>query len=304
MPESNMMSGLAVVEPAVARDGSSASQRLDLDRLTLATDAAPSGGLVDQLRELYRQRDLLVLWAMRDVKVRYKQSLLGVAWAILQPLSIMLIFTMIFSMIARMPSDGLPYPLFSYVALLPWTLLATAFTTAVPSLTANMNLVSKVYFPREILPIAAVAASVVDFLVASLIFIVMMVFYGVSVGPAIVWVPVILLVQLALMLGLTMWASALNVFYRDIRFVVPLVTQLWMYVTPVIYPLSLVPERFRTLYMLNPMASIVESYRRALLLDEPPDFLNLGISALIALCALCLGYRYFKHAEQRFADLI
>jgi lipopolysaccharide transport system permease protein len=258
----------------------------------------------EQLRELYRHRDLLVLWTLRDVKVRYKQSLLGVAWAILQPLSIMLIFTLIFSMIARMPSDGLPYPLFSYVALLPWTMLATALTTAVPSLTTNMNLVSKVYFPREILPIAAVLASVVDFLVASVIFVVLMLLYGVSVGPAIVALPLLVLVQLALMLGLTMWASALNVFYRDIRFVVPLATQLWMYVTPVIYPVSLVPERFRPLYMLNPMATVVEGYRRALLLDQPPDLGSLGLAAVVSLVALWSGYRYFKRAELQFADVI
>jgi len=246
----------------------------------------------------------LVLWTQRDIKVRYKQSLLGIAWAILQPFSIMVIFTAVFSLIVRMPSDGVPYPLFSYSALLPWTMLSTSLTMGVPSLVNNVNLVNKVYFPREVLPIAAVAASLVDLLVASAVFAGLMLYYGVVPNPSAVVVPLVLAVQVALILGVVLWASALNVFYRDIRFIVPLATQLWMYVTPVIYPVSLVPERFRTLYMLNPMASIIDSYRRVLLLGQYPEPGYLLVAATIAAVFLVLGYRYFKRAELQFADLI
>lgn len=294
--------GADVISEASSRNGTAVPDAKPFG-LRVA-ESTGSSSVIDQLHELFRHRDLLILWTMRDIRVRYKQSVLGVAWAILQPLSIMLIFTVIFSYIARMPSDGVPYPLFSFAALLSWTLLATAFSTAVPSLVTNMNLVSKVYFPREILPIAAVLASLVDFLVACLVFVPMMIYYQVPLSWTILTVPLIVVVQLALILGMTMWAAALNVFYRDIRFVVPLATQLWMYVTPVIYPVSLVPERFRWLYMMNPMASLVDGYRRTLLLHELPDFTYLALAALVSLLSLWMGYRYFKQAEARFADLI
>lgn len=256
------------------------------------------------LRELYAHRDLLLLWTLRDLKIRYKQSFLGVAWAVIQPLSIMVIFTLIFSYITHIPSDGTPYPLFSYAALLPWTLLSTSLTVAIPSLVNNMNLVTKTSFPREVLPIAGVAASLVDFGIAAIVFVGMYVVYGVHVAPSLVVVPLILIVQIILVLGIALWASALNVFYRDIRFVVPLATQLWMYATPVIYPISLVPARFRELYMLNPMASIIDGYRRALLDGGYPDWGSLALAAAISLVIFVFGYRYFKSAELQFADRI
>ncbi|HEX5418136.1 MAG TPA: ABC transporter permease, partial [Chloroflexota bacterium] len=261
-------------------------------------------GMVSDLRTLYQYRDLLVLWAMRDIRVRYKQSFLGVAWAIIQPLSVMVIFTVIFSLIARLPSDGAPYPLFSYSALLPWTLLSTALTMAVPSLVNNLSLVTKTYFPREILPIAAVLASLLDFLIAAVVFVAMMLYYHTRVGPVVLLVPVILILQLFLVFGITLWAAALNVFYRDIRFVVPLATQLWMYLTPIIYPLSMVPERFRPLYLLNPMAGFVEAYRRTLVLSQYPDWPYLGLAGLVSVLTFVLGYGFFKRAETHFADLI
>ncbi len=260
--------------------------------------------MVKYLRELYRHRDLLILWTIRDVKVRYKQSILGAAWAVIQPISIMVVFTLIFSLIARLPSDGQPYPIFSYSALLPWTLLSTSLTVAIPSLVNNMSLVTKTYFPREILPIAAVAASFVDFLISAVVFAAMMIFYHVTIAPSLVVVPLLLVAQLVLILGVAFWASALNVFYRDIRFVLPLVTQIWMYVTPVIYPISMVPERFRGLYMLNPMAGIIDGYRRALLLGQYPEWGYLGLATAVSVAILLFGYRYFKQAEAQFADLI
>ncbi len=216
----------------------------------------------------------------------------------------MVIFTLIFSFIARIPSDGLPYPIFSYSALLPWTLLSTSLTMAVPSLVNNMNLVTKVYFPREILPIAAVAASFVDFLVAGMIFVGLMAYYGFSIGISAVFIPLILAAQVLLIVGVTLWASALNVFYRDIRFVIPLAVQLWMYLTPIIYPVSIVPEQYRPFYMLNPMASIVDGYRRVLLLGQYPDAVYLAFATMLAIAILAFGYRYFKQAELKFADLI
>jgi len=260
--------------------------------------------MIQYLRELHHYRDLLLLWILRDIKVRYKQSILGVGWAVIQPLSSMVIFTVIFSSIAHVPSDGLPYPLFSYSALLPWTLLSTSLTVAVPSLVNNMNLITKSPFPREILPISAVLASLADFSVATIVFAGMMIYYHVTVNLSLVVAPLILIVQLALILGVTMWASALNVFYRDIRFVIPLATQLWMYMTPIIYPLSMVPEGFRGLYVLNPMAGIVDSYRCTILLAEYPNWLYLGISTGISLLVFISGYYSFKKSEPHFADLI
>jgi lipopolysaccharide transport system permease protein len=260
--------------------------------------------MVSHLRELYAHRDLLLLWTLRDVKVRYKQSLLGAAWAVIQPLTIMVVFTLVFSVFAKIPSDGVPYPLFSFSALVPWTLLSTAMTVAVPSLVNNMNLVTKTYFPREILPLAAVAAALVDFGIATVIFVAMLVVYRSPIGLAVVVVPLLLVVQLTLTLGITLWAAALNVFYRDLRFVVPLGLQLWMYATPIIYPLSLVPARYRALYLLNPMASIIDGYRAALLHNTFPSGPPLLAGTLVSVAIFVLGYRYFKHAEPQFADLI
>jgi lipopolysaccharide transport system permease protein len=256
------------------------------------------------MRELYRYRDLLWMWTVRDIKVRYKQSLLGAAWAILQPLSLMLIFNVIFSYFVRVPTEGIPYPIFSYSALLPWTFFAASVSFAVPSLTQNMNLVTKIYFPREVLPISAVTASLVDFLVASLVFVGMLLYYRIPLGAPLMIAPVLVIVQVALTLGVVLFASAVNVFYRDIRFVVPLAVQLWMYVTPVIYPVTVVPERFRGLYMLNPMAGLVEAYRSVAVRGDWPNWNDLGVAALVSVVVFAIGYSYFKRVEWQFADLI
>lgn len=261
-------------------------------------------GLFSDLQELVRYRELLLSWVQRNIKVRYKQSLLGVLWAIIQPLSATVIFAVIFSRFVRVPTDGIPYPIFYYSALLPWTFSATSITFGTSCLVNNMGLVTKIYFPREILPISAVMASFVDFLIAAVIFIGMMVFYRVPMGLNWMWLPILLIVQIALTLGIVLFASALNVFYRDIRFVVPLGMQLWMYLTPIIYPLSLVPERLRALYMLNPMATLIDSYRRIILHAQWPNAIYVLTAMAVSLGLLLVAYAYFKRVETVFADVI
>ena len=260
--------------------------------------------MASYIRELYHYRELLWSWVVRNIKVRYKQSLLGVAWAILQPLSATVIMTVIFSRFIRVSTDGIPHPIFYYSALLPWTFSASSISFGTSCLVGNMGLVTKIYFPREILPISAVLASFVDFLIATVIFVGMMVFYRMPVGLSWVWVPALLLIQILLTLGVVLFASALNVFYRDIRFVVPLGMQLWMYLTPIIYPLSLVPERFRGLYLLNPMAGLIDSYRRIVLYAQWPDATYLLKAAAVSLILFLFAYVYFKRAEAVFADII
>ena len=256
------------------------------------------------LAELIEARELLFTWAKRDFKVRYSQSVLGAAWAIVQPLSLMVIFSVIFSVFLRVPTDGIPYPVFAYTALLPWSFFANSLSSAIPSLVNNMNLVSKIHFPREILPLSAIIVSTVDFLVASSIFVLMLLFYRVPVGPAILLVPFVLTIQVILTLGISLLASAINVFYRDVRFVIPLVLQIWMYLSPIIYPVNLVPERLRRLYFLNPMAVFIDTYRRTILLNQMPDWPYLGLAALVSVSLTIVAYRTFKQAEREFADLI
>jgi len=260
--------------------------------------------LFDALKELGRARELLLAWTMRELKVRYKQSIIGVGWAVLQPLSMMLVFTLVFSVIVRVPTGDIPYPLFSYTAVLPWTFFVASLSMGIPSLVNNMNLVTKVRMPREILPIATVLACFTDFAIAAVVFMGMIVAYRVSLHWTALWVVALLGIQIIFTLGLVLLGSALNVLYRDIRFVVPLATQLWMYASPIIYPVDLIPEHLRVVYFINPMAGIIEGYRLALLEGMPPDLgataLALGISCLV----LLLGYYVFKRLEPSFADLI
>ncbi len=260
--------------------------------------------MIGHLRELWRYRELLWSWTVREVKVRYKQSLLGAAWAIVQPVGTALIFTIVFAHFIRVPTGDIPYPIFSYAALLPWTFFATSVSLATDSLVRNMNLVTKIYFPREILPMASVFAGLLDFAIASLVFVGMAFYYRVPLGWSALLVPLLVAVQLLLTLGVVFFASALNVFYRDIRFIIPLGLQLWMYLTPIIYPLSLVPERYRTLYLLNPMAGLIESYRRIIVQGKMPLAAQLWPSVGIAVVLFVVAYAYFKQAEQVFADII
>jgi lipopolysaccharide transport system permease protein len=256
------------------------------------------------LVKLYQYRELLWIWIYREIKIRYKQSVLGTIWAILQPLSMMLIFTLVFSFLARLPSDGVPYPIFSYSALLPWTFFATAVSFGSTSLINNLNLVTKTYFPREILPLGSIGAGFFDFLIASTIFLFMMLFYRIPVTRMVLWIPVILLIQVLFSIGITLLLSALTVYYRDLRFVIPLGMQLWMFATPVIYSTSLVPEGFLPLYMLNPMAGIIESYRNVLLFGKPPVFAYLGLAAFVSVMLCFVGYKTFKKLEKTIPDII
>lgn len=256
------------------------------------------------LKTLFQHHDLLLLWTMREIRVRYKQSLLGGAWAILQPLSLMVIFSVVFGYFVKVPTDGAPYPVFSYSALLPWTLFTTSISFAAPSLVSNMGLITKVYFPREILPFASVGAALLDYLIAAVLFIVLMLIYGVAIKASILFLPLLVAIQIILILGISLLTSAVTVIWRDVRYVVPLALQLLMYMSPVVYPLTLVPEQWRALYLLNPMSGLIENYRRITIYGLLPAWEMLIPSALIAIVTFVAGYVYFKRAEGTFADII
>jgi lipopolysaccharide transport system permease protein len=259
---------------------------------------------MSQLANLLRYRDLLWLWTLREVQVRYKQSVLGVAWAVLQPLALTLVFTCVFSRLVRVDTGGIPYPVFAYVALVPWTFFATSLSFGTASLVNNMNLVTKIYFPREILPLASIGAALLDFTIAAAILAGMVIVYRISAGMNALWVLPLLGVQIILSVGVVLLGSAMLVFLRDMRFVIPLLIQVWMYASPIIYPVDSVPERFRTLYYLNPMAGIIDGYRRALLLNQPPSLHGLALSLAVSVTLLATGYWFFKRSEPVFADLI
>ena len=253
---------------------------------------------------LVHYRDLLWLWTAREVQVRYKQSFLGVAWALLQPLALMAMFTVIFAHLVPVDTGGIPYPIFSYTALVPWTFFATAISFGIASLVNNMNLVTKIYFPREILPLASIGAAFVDFLISAVLLGGMIALFGVQPGWVGLWVAPLLLLQIALTVAVVLLGAALLVFFRDVRFVVPLLTQLWMYASPIIYPASLVPDAYRTLYFLNPMAGIIDGYRRVLLLGVAPQLDALALGSVVTVLLFAVGAGIFKRFEPLFADLI
>lgn len=260
--------------------------------------------MLNHLQRLYNFRELLWIWIIREIKIRYKQSLLGASWAILQPLMMMIVFTAVFGFMARLPSDGIPYPVFSYTALLAWTFFATSVSFGSASLITNINLVTKTSFPREILPMGSIGAGFFDYLVAAVLFIGMLLLYRIPLTWNVLWMPVILAVQILLTIGITLLASALIVFFRDVRFIVPLGMQIWMFATPVIYPTSIVPAAIRPFYMLNPMAGLIDSYRQVLLFGQPPTWGYFGISALAGVGLYLAGYYLFKRLEKSFPDVI
>lgn len=262
------------------------------------------GVLAGWLKELVRNRELLLVLAGRDLKVRYKQSLLGVAWAVLQPASMTFVFTIIFGRFAQVASEGKPYPLFSYVAMLPWSLLAAALSNSVTSLVANLSLVTKVKFPKEILVLAGIIACGVDFLIGFALLPILYLIWPVQLNVTLCWLPLLVAIQVLLTVGISLIIAAANVFYRDLRFIVPLGLQLWFFASPVIYSLSAVPGRFRALYLLNPMAPLLEGYRRVLLHGSGPQLSLLGPAAAISLALCIFGYWLFKRLEPAFADVI
>jgi len=256
------------------------------------------------LADLWQYRELIYFLTWRDIKVRYKQTVLGGAWAILQPFLTMVVFSVFFGRLAGIPSDGLPYPIFAYCALLPWQLFAHALTESSNSLVANERLITKVYFPRLVVPISAVLAGLLDFLVAFVVLIGMMMYYHIRPTAAVWTVPLFLLLAVGAALGVGLWLSALNVQYRDVRYTIPFLTQFWLFLTPVAYPSTLVPVSWRALYGLNPMAGVVEGFRWALLgKTEGPGAL-LAVSVAITIVILVGGLYYFRRMEKTFADVV
>lgn len=260
--------------------------------------------LVRELRELWQYRDLFYTLTVHRIKVRYKQSVLGLAWAILQPLSLMLIYTVIFSVIAKVPSEGVPYAVFAYAALLPWTFFSSSLTNATQGLVSHSQLVTKVYFAREILPVTYVSAAIFDFAVASTFLIALFFYYGVGLTTLAFYAIPIMILLAAIATAFSLFLSALQVRFRDIGVAMPLLLQLWMFSTPVVYPLSAVPQRYRGLYVLNPLVGVIENFRRVVLQGVEPDFHSLAISAIAAAILLPLAYLYFKRVEATMADVI
>lgn len=279
----------------------------DLDRAGQAAvrRIAPSRGWTAlRLGELWEHRELLWFLTWRDVKVRYKQTLLGAAWAILQPVLTMLVFSLFFGRLAKMPSDGLPYPVFAFAALVPWTFFAYSLGQSSNSLVQSAQLIKKVYFPRLAVPLSSVMSGAVDFGLAFLVLLAMMAFYRIAPSPNMVWLPLFFLLAVISALGVGLWLSALNVEYRDVRYVVPFLTQFWMFATPIAYPSSLLPEPWRTVYGVNPMVGVVEGFRWALLGTASAPGPIVAVSALVATAILVSGALYFRRMEKTFADVI
>jgi lipopolysaccharide transport system permease protein len=256
------------------------------------------------LAALWQYRELLYFLVWRDVKVRYKQTAIGAAWAILQPLMTMIIFTAIFGHFAKIPSDGLPYPIFAYTALLPWTYFASALNRSSASVVSEAHLISKIYFPRVILPLAGTVSGIIDFAIAFVLLLGMMIWYRIMPTWGLLALPLFLLLALATALAVGFWCSALHVRYRDVGHTVPFLTQCWMYASPVAYPVSLVPENWRFLYSLNPMAGVIEGFRWALLGKQGPDFGVMAVSVVVVVVLLVGGLVFFRRMENTFVDVV
>ena len=265
----------------------------------------PSVGLAAlNLRDLWIYRELVFFMIWRDIKVRYKQTLLGAAWAVIQPVLTMLIFNFVFGTVAKVPTEGIPYPIFSYTALLPWGLFSVALNSASRSLTTNQNMVTKIYFPRLVLPLASVLGGLVDFAIAFVILIVMMIYYKITPTSAIWTLPLFLLLTIITALGVALWLSAINVQYRDVNYVLPFLTQFWLFLTPVAYSAKVISAKWQIVYSLNPMAGVVNGFRWALLGTNTGPNLNMVVSILISLVFLVSGLFYFRSMERTFADTI
>jgi lipopolysaccharide transport system permease protein len=280
------------------------AQNLTGEDLPTLLITPPNRWIPLELAELWEYRELLYFLVWRDMKVRYKQTALGAAWAVIQPLFMMLVFSLFFGRLAKVPSDGIPYPVFTFCALISWQLFANALTESSNSLIGNQNLITKVYFARLVIPIAAVLSGLVDFLIAFVILIAMMLFYGIVPGPAILVLPGFILLAVLTALAVGLWLSALNVQYRDVRYTMNFLVQFWLFATPVAYPSSIVPETWRALYGLNPMAGVVEGFRWALLGKSAPPSAMLFVSLLVVLVLLVGGLYYFRRMEQEFADIV
>jgi lipopolysaccharide transport system permease protein len=262
------------------------------------------GWVALQLKELWAYREMLGFLIWRDIKVRYKQTALGAAWAIIQPISTMVIFSLFFGRLGKIPSDGIPYPIFAYTALVPWSFFAQGLTQASNSLVGSANLIKKVYFPRLAVPIAAVTSGLVDLALAFTVLLGMMLYFGIVPGVKVLWLVPLLLLTVTTSLGVSLWLSALNVHFRDVRHIIPFLTQFWLFATPIAYPSSLLSEPWRTLYSLNPMVGVVEGFRWALLGTETAPGPMIIVSSVAALAILVSGTFYFRRLEKTFADVI
>jgi lipopolysaccharide transport system permease protein len=262
-----------------------------------------SGWTALDLASVWEYRELAYYMVWRDIKVRYKQTVLGVGWALIQPLASMVVFTVVFGRLAQLPSEGIPYPLFTMAALLPWQLFANAFTGAANSVASNAGVITKVYFPRLIVPLSAVAATLVDFAVSLVLLAGLMIWYGVPFGPNLMFLPIFALIAMLTALAAGLWSAALNVKYRDVRYVLPYLLQLWLFVSPVAYSITLVPERYQASYGLNPLVGVIQGFRWALFGGESPWPLLLG-SVLATMVFLIGGFYYFRRAENAFADFV
>lgn len=265
----------------------------------------PSEGFVSlRIGELWAYRELLYFLVWRDIKVRYKQTALGIAWAVIQPVMTMVVFSIFFGKLAKMPSDGVPYPVFAFAALVPWTLFSNGLTLGANSLVGSSHLIKKVYFPRLIIPIATVFAGVVDFLVAIGVLIVLMAIYGIAPTVNALWLPAFLILTVTSSLGVSLWLSALNVGYRDVKHAIPFLTQIWMFATPIAYSSSLLSGMWRTVYGINPMVGVVEGFRWALIGTDTKPGLMILVSAITAVLLLLSGAFYFRRMEKTFADIV
>jgi lipopolysaccharide transport system permease protein len=265
----------------------------------------PTKGWVSlQLKDLWEYRELLYFLVWRDIKVRYKQTVLGAAWAIIQPFFTMVVFSLFFGKLAKMPSDGIPYPLFCFAALVPWTLFSNGLSQSSNSLVGSAHLITKVYFPRLVIPIACVISGILDFAISFIVFLGMIAAYGRFPTLNVIWLPLLLLLVFLTALGVGMWLSALNVQFRDVRYAVPFLSQLWLFATPIAYPSSLLSEAWRTIYGLNPMVGVVEGFRWALLGTDTAPGPILIVSSLATLIILIGGAFYFRRMEKNFADIV
>jgi lipopolysaccharide transport system permease protein len=265
----------------------------------------PSRGWIAlHLRELWEFRELLYFLTWRDIKVRYKQTVLGAAWAIIQPVFTMIVFSLFFGKLAKIPSDGVPYPIFAYAALVPWTFFANALSQSSNSVVSSANLVRKVYFPRLAIPISSVISGVVDFAIAFAVLILMMLMYGIVPTANVVFLPLLLLLAFTTSLGVGLWLSALNAQFRDVRYIIPFLTQFWMFSTPIAYPSSLLEEKWRVIYGLNPMVGVVEGFRWALLGTDTAPGPMILVSALVSCGLVISGAFYFRRMERTFADVV
>lgn len=265
----------------------------------------PSSGWISlKLGELWEYRELLYFLTWRDIKVRYKQTVLGAAWAIIQPFLTMVVFSLFFGALAKIPSDGIPYPIFSFTALVPWTFFATGLANSSNSLVGSANLIKKVYFPRLAVPISTVLSGIVDFALSFMVLIAMMLWFGILPGLSVLWLPLLLLLALVTALGVGLWLSAMNVQFRDVRYIVPFITQFWMFATPIVYPSSLLDEPWRTIYALNPMVGVIEGFRWALLGANTAPGPMILVSSLAAVVILVSGAFYFRRMEKNFADVV